>query len=86
LQPPHLGHRRVGREEVDELGDPTVVDERLLVNPVLPGGPGQTALVADHQSQPGDQERGLAGPGGHLLEVQLRARLEDLVVGPEPHP
>ncbi len=46
----------------------------------------QAALVADHQCQPGDEERRLPRPSGQLLEVELRARLEDLVVRPEPDP
>ena len=86
LQPPHLGDRRVGREEVDELGDPAVVDEGLLVHAVRTGRPGQAALVADDQRQPGDEERRLPRPGGQLLQVELGARLEDLVVRPEPDP
>ena len=86
LQPPDLGDRRVGGEEVDELGDPAVVDEGLLVHAVCARSPRQTALVADHQRQPGDEERRLPRPGGQLLEVELGARLEDLVVRPEPDP
>ena len=50
----------------------------------LPGDLG-VALVADHDRQPGDQERGLLGAGVDLLEVDLGIGGEDLPVGPEPH-
>ena len=77
----------VGREELGELGDAAVVDEDLLVRTVLPRRARQAALVADDEGQPGDEERGLAGPGDAGRRSRSSASLRKIcVVGPVAHP
>ena len=79
LQPPHVGDRRVGREELAELRDAAVVEEDLL-------GGLLAALVADDDGQPRHEERGLPGPGDQAVEVEGGVAQEDLRVGPVAHP
>ena len=61
----------VGREELDELGDAAVVDEGLVVGAGSPACPA-AALVADDERQPGDEERGLPGPGDQARRSRTR--------------
>ena len=86
LQPPHLGHRSVGGEELGELGDAAVVDEGLHVGGRLPRRAGHAALVTDDQGQAGDEEGGLAGPRDQPVVVELGVLEEDLLVRPVADP
>ena len=86
VQPPDVRDGRVGGEELDELGDAAVVVEDLLVRARFARGAGKLALVPDRELQPGDQEGGLAGPGGELVVGELGVRGEDLPVRPVADP
>ncbi len=76
LQAHDLGHRLVVGQELDELGDATVVAELLLDG-------GVAAQVADDQLEAGHDERGLPGPAEQSLELEPRVLGEDLPVRPE---
>ena len=73
------GDRLVVGQELGELGDAAVVAE-LLLDRV------GTAQVADHELEPGHDERRLAGAGDQLVVDELGVLGEDLPVRPEPDP
>ena len=78
LEAPDVGDRGVGREELDEVGDAAVVLEDLLDRALLAGRALEPALVADDETQAGDEERGLPGAAEDGVVVELGVLEEDL--------
>ena len=57
---PGVGNTLIVRQKLDELANAAVVLENFLVGLQLAGGAGQSALIADTNTQTRNEERGLA--------------------------
>ena len=73
------------RQKLDELANAAVILENFLVGLQLTGGAGQSALIADANTQTRNEERGLARTSSQVLVAELSVGGENLRVSPIAH-
>ena len=82
---PGVGNTLIVRQKLDELTNAAVVLENFLVGLQLAGGAGQSALIADANTQTRNEERGLARTSSQVLIAELSVGGENLWVSPIAH-
>ena len=82
---PGVGNPLIVRQKLDELANAAVVLENFLVGLQLAGGAGQSALIADTNTQTRNEERGLARTSSQVLIAELSVGGENLRVSPIAH-